>query len=131
VYGAQLSTSVPLTLATGWNSIGAPYPPNTYTSETLLLDINSQGGSCNVIYRWYNGNWQGHTLGSPLYRYPIDPDEGYLLRCSAPGSYTPTAYSGSPVYAWRVPMPVEASEAVAWLFLSERIASHQPAGKVD
>jgi hypothetical protein len=89
--GQALGGPVDLALVPGWNLVGVPYPAGSYTAQSLLDDINAQGGACTEIDRWLNGGWDGHVDGFPFNDFPIETDQGYFILCSGPGSFSPTA----------------------------------------
>ena len=80
--GHALTTGVPLTLQSGWNLVGMPYPAAGYTAQSLLDAIASQGGECSEVDRWLNGGWDAHINNLPFNDFVIEPDKGYFLKCS-------------------------------------------------
>ena len=64
----------------GWNTFAFPLIPSTnYTAETLLQEINRQGGFCTVLMRWDGSGWEAHGLGTPFGDFPIQWHEGYFV----------------------------------------------------
>jgi hypothetical protein len=87
--GYPLSSSIQLNLVAGWNLLGIPYPESAYTAQGLLDDINSQGGACSEVDRWYNSGWSSHVDGLPFSDFDILTDQGYFVKCSQSSSFTP------------------------------------------
>ncbi len=71
------------TLASGWNLINPPVTPTvSYKAESLLQDINGQGGNCNEVDRWLNGGWDSHIRGLPFNNFSINIDTDYFVKCA-------------------------------------------------
>ena len=80
--GTEFTAGLPLILEAGWNMVGVPYPPNTYTAQSYLDHLNSQGNACAEIDRWLNGGWEAHYNGLPFNNFTIEPEHGYFVRCT-------------------------------------------------
>jgi hypothetical protein len=89
--GSRLSAGVTLNLIPGWNLIGIPYPASGYLASHVIEGINGQGGVCSEITHWVNGGWESYIPPYPFNNFTICPAEGYFVKCSASGSYTPAA----------------------------------------
>jgi hypothetical protein len=89
IEGSAFTTGVALDLLSGWNLIGLPYPDTGYTAQSLLDDINSQGGACSEIDRWLNSGWDAHIDELPFNDFDINPHAGYFIKCSQASSFTP------------------------------------------
>ena len=50
--GNRLSSGATISLISGYNLVGFPYPGTGQTAQSVLEAINSQGGNCPEIYRW-------------------------------------------------------------------------------
>ncbi|MBI4743244.1 MAG: hypothetical protein HY776_00160, partial [Actinobacteria bacterium] len=50
--GTSISSSIQISFFKNWNLAGVPYPVNKYTAQTLLDEINSQGGNATLIAKW-------------------------------------------------------------------------------
>ena len=88
--GTSLASGLLVSLQPGWNLVGVPYPSRVYVAQTLLDDINGQGGSCSEIDRWLNGGWDPHLDGLPFNDFLIEPDEGYFVRCTQASTFVPS-----------------------------------------
>ena len=88
--GNRLSSGATLSLISGYNLVGFPYPGTGQTAQSVLEAINSQGGNCPEIYRWDVDGWVPHfTLVPTLNNFSILPSEGYFVRCTVGSSFTP------------------------------------------
>lgn len=87
--GAPLASGVTLNLISGWNLVGIPYPASGLMASTILNDINTQGGNCTALTRWFSSAWNSYNPALPFTDFSILPDEGYFVQCTAPSSYTP------------------------------------------
>jgi len=87
--GTPLSAGISLALIAGWNLIGVPYSANSYTAQSLLDDINIQGGSCSEVDRWLNGGWNAHINGVSFNNFVILQDVGYFIKCSQASNFEP------------------------------------------
>ena len=87
--GTALTSAVSLSLASGWNAVGVPYPSG-YTAQSLLQGINNAGGSCSEIDRWYQNSWNAHYFDIPgTNNFALELDEGYFIRCSQTSTFNP------------------------------------------
>jgi uncharacterized repeat protein (TIGR02543 family) len=86
--GTPLSSGVGVNLAIGWNLLSVPFPTGLF-AESLLDDIDSQGGACSEIDRWLNGGWDFHVHGQSENDFAIASNDGYFVRCSTDITYTP------------------------------------------
>ncbi|MBC7223153.1 MAG: beta-galactosidase [Anaerolineae bacterium] len=100
--------SVEIALHYGWNLISLPVQPATpYTAQSLLEEINAQGGSAVEVDRWLpTADWGAYILGGPFPDFPIELGKGYFVKCNAPSTWT---VSGEPVYT-----PVPLSLNAGW-----------------
>ncbi len=83
-------SSTEISLAEGLNLIALPAKPTTtFTAETLLVAINSQGGGATAMYSWDKAiqNWKSHTLGSPLNRWTIETAQAYFIKTTKPSIF--------------------------------------------
>jgi len=87
--GGALESSIALDLVAGWNLIGIPYPESGYTAQSVLDDINAQGGACSEIDRWFIGGWDAHVDGLPFNDFDLLHDEGYFVKCTQASTFTP------------------------------------------
>ena len=95
LFGNSIIEAINLELKGGLNLISIPYPPNTYTSHTLIPAIGI--GNCNAVSRW-DANLQlwrdailiesGIIIGED---FPIETDEGYFVLVAEDTSFTPQA----------------------------------------
>jgi len=88
--GENLVEVVSISLQPSWNLISVPYPLVTYTAQSLLDDINSQGGNCTEVNRWLNGGWDPYVYGLPFNDFSIDANQGYFIHCSSASNFLPT-----------------------------------------
>jgi hypothetical protein len=87
--GTALTTGVSLSLVSGWNAVGVPYPSG-YTAQSLLQGITNAGGSCSEIDRWYQNAWNAHYFDIPgTNNFTLEQDEGYFIRCSTTSTLNP------------------------------------------
>jgi hypothetical protein len=93
--GQSLTSGAPLSLQSGWNLIGVPYPTASQTAQSLLDEIAAQGGRCSEIDRWQNGRWDGHIDGLPFNNFTLDPTAGYFLKCTQTSAFTPGTEGGT------------------------------------
>ena len=98
--GQALTSGVPLSLNPGWNLIGVPFPPSGYQAQSLLDGITSQGGACGEIDGWINGGWSAHINGLPFNNFPIDPDQGYFVKCSVASTFVPQVVAQASSEGW-------------------------------
>lgn len=72
----------------GWAFIAPPgeAPGGAFTAQTLIDEINQQGGQAVEIARWENSGWESHIDGQPFNNFPVELGRGYFLR--ATGSST-------------------------------------------
>ncbi len=86
--GDSFAAGVPVTLVSGLNLIGIPYPGG-YTAHSVLEAITGQGGVCSEIDTW-TGTWVAHlTILPDINNFPIVRDRGYFVKCTAPSTFTP------------------------------------------
>lgn len=76
-------------LAPGWNLVAFPYLRTTYTAESLIQAIASQGGKVAEIDRWSANGWSAHVSGLPFNNFTIDSTAAYFIRASQPSTWTP------------------------------------------
>lgn len=89
VLDLHLTLTREISLNAGWNLIALPLEPtNAFKAQSLLNDINGQGGVCDEIDRWINGGWDAHINGLPFNDFDILAGQGYFVKCSAPGTWT-------------------------------------------
>ena len=81
---------IAINLLVGWNALSIPYSTTNYTAESLLDEIDSQGGNCSEIDRWYSGGWNAHIHNVPTNDFDILAGEGYYIKCSNSSTWTPT-----------------------------------------
>jgi hypothetical protein len=87
--GTAFTAGVSLSLASGWNAVGVPYPGG-YTAQSLLQGINDDGGNCSEIDRWYQNAWNAHYFDIPgTNNFAMEQDEGYFVRCSQSSTFNP------------------------------------------
>ena len=86
----NFNNPVAVDLFVGWNALSVPYSTTSYTAESLLDEIDSQGGSCSEIDRWYSGGWSAHIHNIPVNDFSITEGEGYYIKCSSSSVWTPT-----------------------------------------
>ena len=73
----------------GWNLISLPVATiSGYTAQSLLDDINNQGGSCTDVDRWLNDSWDEYSDGAGTNNFNIEIGAGYFVKCSNPSSWT-------------------------------------------
>ncbi|OYT52617.1 MAG: hypothetical protein B6U72_07640 [Candidatus Altiarchaeales archaeon ex4484_2] len=77
-------------IAMGWNAISLLLN-RIYTSESLLEEIDAQGGSCNELNRWFSGGWSAHIHNIPVNNFDILAGEGYYVKCSNSSTWTQAA----------------------------------------
>jgi hypothetical protein len=98
--------TVDVPLAAGYTLIGLPLVPETpLDAESLVQEINQQGGSCTAVIRYANGQYETHPAGSSQAIFPIVPGEGYFIRCVGTGTWQMTGYRYN---ARQVPLPLNA-----------------------
>ncbi|MBC8422396.1 MAG: immune inhibitor A, partial [Chloroflexi bacterium] len=101
IEGYPVTTSVPLDLEIGWNSIGIPHT-EAYTAESLCEEINDQCGEGVAVEvdRWHASGWDGHICGLPFNNFAIEIGKGYFVKASGACAVTPSlaALSGR----WRM-----------------------------
>ncbi len=87
--------TVPMNTSTGWNLIALPLQPATSLTAQAMLDlINSQGGQCSEIDRWYFGGWNAHLNSKPTSNnFAIDLGKGYFVKCLASAAWTLEGYA--------------------------------------
>lgn len=102
--GSALTSSVTLNLDAGWNLVGVPYPESGYQGQSLLDDINAQGGVCSEIDRWLNGGWDAHVDGLPFNDFSIVSDQGYFIKCSGASSFSPSQQGSQSETSWPEPV---------------------------
>ena len=97
--------AVEISLHYGWNLISLPVNPSTpYTAQSLLNEINAQGGSAVEVDRWLpTADWGAYILGGPFPDFPIELGKGYFVKCNAPSTWRVT---GEPV---TTPVPISFS----------------------
>ncbi len=69
----------------GWQVLVFPALPNPdYSAQTLLDDIEAQGGCPTEVSRWVLelGNWNGYLPGLPFGNFGIQPRQPYFLRAT-------------------------------------------------
>ena len=82
-----------LSLVSGWNLINLPISPTeSYQAQSLLDEINSQGGACSEIDRWDGSGWVGHIDGLSFNNFDINQGEGYFIKCSTSSDWTVSGY---------------------------------------
>jgi hypothetical protein len=87
--GQSLTAGISLSLVSGWNSIGVPYPSG-HTAHTVMDGINGAGGTCSEIDQWWHNTWSAHYYADPATNdFNLDPNKGYFVRCSSNVTYTP------------------------------------------
>jgi uncharacterized repeat protein (TIGR02543 family) len=86
--GHSIQSSVPVTLAVGWNLVGVPYP-TTYMAQSLLDAIAADGGSCTEVDQWGLSGWVGYLDGMGFDEFGIAPDQGYFANCTTSSTFTP------------------------------------------
>jgi V8-like Glu-specific endopeptidase len=87
--GTPLTSSIALSLSSGWNLIGVPYSSTAYVAQSLLDGIKNQGGVCSEADRWKNSGWDAHIDGLPFNNFEIINHEGYFIKCSQASNFTP------------------------------------------
>jgi hypothetical protein len=83
--------AVPIPLNYGWNLISLPVSPTvSYTAQSLLAEINAQGGNVTEIDRWnqVTGEWVAYISGGPFPNYAIELGKGYFVKCNTPSTWT-------------------------------------------
>ena len=70
-----------VTLSAGWNLLGIPYPPNSYTAQSLLDKLKIDGSNCSEVDRWLHDTWDAHVDGLSYNDYAIESDQGYFFKC--------------------------------------------------
>ncbi len=80
-----------ISLVGGLNLIVLPAKPvTTFTSETLLQQINNQGGGATEIYGWDKAGqgWNSHILGVPFGDWDIEIGQGYFIKTTKASTFT-------------------------------------------
>ena len=81
--------SATLSLGAGWSLMGLPLVPEiSYTAQSLLSAVTSQGGSCSEIDRWLNGGWDAHINGLPFNDFSVQAGQGYFVKCATDNDWT-------------------------------------------
>ena len=70
-----------VTLSAGWSLLGIPYPPNSYTAQSLLDKLKIDGKNCSEVDRWLYDTWDAHVDGLSYNDYAIESDQGYFFKC--------------------------------------------------
>ena len=84
--GTKVIPPSELKLSYGWN--GKTLPINQcYTAESLMQEINRQGGFTTVIMRWDGSGWEVHGLGLPFGDFPIEQGQGYFFYSNRRATY--------------------------------------------
>jgi hypothetical protein len=93
--GPLVGEKAEILLYPGWNFISLPLSPIVpYTAETLVSEIEEQGGVCISVQRWRDGGWETYNrvvherTGVPLGDFPIKVGEGYFLYCEVESTFT-------------------------------------------
>jgi hypothetical protein len=81
----------PLTINKGSTMIATPSGVGSpmADAEALLQQMNSQGGNCSVLYRWLNGDWNGHVAGRTSDNFALQPNSVYFVRSNSQFTWTP------------------------------------------
>lgn len=87
--GHPLTSGVTVSVYPGYNLVGFPYPGIGQTAQSILAGINLQGAACTEMNQWINSAWEPYITGIPYNDFAIQPNEGYFVRCTTSGSYTP------------------------------------------
>ena len=87
--GSSLGAGITLNLISGWNLVSIPYPVSGYLAQSLLDEINTQGGACSEADRWLNDTWDAHVDGLTFNNFSVANDTGYFIKCSSSSSFTP------------------------------------------
>lgn len=76
-------------IPSGYHYLSIPCTlPVVLTAESLILSINSQGGTCTEVQRWIDGGWESHPIGLPFNNFEIVPGVGYAIVCTGPSTWT-------------------------------------------
>jgi hypothetical protein len=93
----QTPVEVDVPLAAGYTLIGLPLVPETpLDAESLVQEINQQGGACTAVIRYADGQYETHPAGSSQAIFPIVPGEGYFIRCVGAGTWRMAGYRYNP-----------------------------------
>ena len=93
VLGTTLSPGITIELTAGWNLVSFPHDV-AFTAESLGAEINSQGGSCVEVDRWYAGGWDSHIFGLPFNDFAIEPGKGYFVKCQSASTFEYSSPTG-------------------------------------
>jgi len=67
----------------GWNLVSLSLEPeNTLNAKTWAEEINSNGGSVDIVQTW-NGKWSTYNVGAPFNFFDIEMGRGYFIRCNS------------------------------------------------
>ena len=96
------------------------------TAADLLQQATDQGGECTEIYRWYQGDWDGHLSGLPGTDFDLTDEEGYFLKCANAITYTPGAGAQQQApSAQPAPVELEALEPVSDPVISDVLVTNR------
>lgn len=97
-----------LPIILGWNFLALPGEPasSSYTAQSLLDEINQQGGQVVELARWENSGWESHIDGQPFNNFPVELGRAYFLRAAGASTWT--------LQGHRVTQPVPLQLTTGW-----------------
>lgn len=89
--GALVAAPSVLTLATGWNLVGASAISGTpsVASVTCSQINTTQAGTAVELDRWIDGGWEGYRCGLPVNDFTLQAGQGYFIRLTRPATWAP------------------------------------------
>ncbi|MBI4785565.1 MAG: hypothetical protein HY782_00745 [Chloroflexi bacterium] len=95
-FTAPATVGIPWTsikIEKGWSLIGLPLCKNgarsCYTAASLAAAINAQGGAVVQVSQLVGGQWTVYGLGESANDFPLFVGQGYFVRATQAGEWTP------------------------------------------
>jgi len=87
MYGIRIKLPKSVNLYTGWNLVAIPETIGVTTAIGILGQINSQGGTADVMMWWDGAVWISTQAGLPFTDQVIVPGRSYFIRCAADSAW--------------------------------------------
>jgi hypothetical protein len=76
-----------VTLAKGWNLVAAPYPTPGLSTDTIVSQIQAQGGSAREVATYSGGSYHVYTSGGTA--FTVSATSGMWIESASPSTWTP------------------------------------------
>ena len=80
--GRKIKLPKAFNLTQGWNLVNTPTTISAHTAIQALQQINSQGGTADVMMWWDGDGWVATQIDLPFTDQQIMKEKSYFIRCA-------------------------------------------------